>query len=148
MKTTLTSNLPIEIERLSKEEITALSERISSAVSDGLEDSGKLYIKLDFLKRAIDGAIKTIKEDASTELKKYDKGQTLMGVEFNITETGKASYDHNPIWVEAKLQLTAIEEDMKIASKTNSTVVDDETGEVVPPARYTYSERITPKYPK
>lgn len=148
METTLTNNLPIVINGLSKTEITALSDKIIQSVEQGVENSGELYIKLDFLKKAIDGAIKGIKEDALVELKKYDKGQSLMAVEFTISERGRASYDHNPVWVAKKEQLTEIEDDMKLADKTNNSIVSEVTGEIIPPAQYTYSEVITPKYPK
>ena len=39
-----------------------------------------------------------------------------------------------------------LEEKMKAAYKTNSTIVDDETGEIIPPATYTaYSDSISVK---
>lgn len=148
MEQTLTSNLPIKIEGLNKSAIESLSERIVSSVVEGSENSGDLYIKLDFLKKSIDKSLKTIKEDAVVELSKYDKGQTVMGVEINVTSKASYKYDNNPEWVAKKAELKKIEEQMKMVNKDGVTIVNEETGEVVPPAIANYSDAITPKYPK
>jgi hypothetical protein len=95
MKKTLTKNLPIQIEGLSKTGIETLANIMVSEVVNGNEDPGELYIKLDFLKKALDKAMKEIKEGAIEELAKYDKGQTLGGVEFSVQDKGRASYNHH-----------------------------------------------------
>jgi hypothetical protein len=145
---TLTKNLPIQIKGLSKTEITALSEKMIECVENGDENPGELYIKLDFLKKSLDTAMKAIKPDATFELAKYDKGQTLLGVEFSVAEKTSYTYKHNETWVSKKAELTAIESDMKAAFKSSNSMVDESTGEVIPPAMTTYSESITPRYPK
>ena len=91
MKAILTSNLPIQIEGLSKAGIEKLSETIILSVDDGNENAGELYLKLDFLKKCIDKSMKQIKEGAIEELNKYDKGQTLLGVEVGVLTKGKPS---------------------------------------------------------
>lgn len=147
MKAILTSNLPIQIEGLSKAGIEKLSETIVLSVDDGNENAGELYLKLDFLKKSIEKSMKQIKDGAIEELNKYDKGQTLLGVEVGIMTKGKPSYSHNPVWTDKKKELTAIEDAMKLVSKTEEKIFDSE-GVEIPPAIYSYSESITPRYPK
>jgi len=148
MKTTLTNNLPIQIKGLSKTEINALSTRIVDSVAQGVENAGELYVKLDFLKKTIDKSIKEIKSEAVEELSKYDKGQSLMGVEITIANKASYSYKHNPEWVAKKAELTAIENEMKMAAKSINSILNEDTGEIIPPAIATYSDSVTPKYPK
>jgi hypothetical protein len=148
MENTLTKNLPILIKELSKKEINALAEKITASVDSGDENSGELYIKLDFLEKALKMAKDAIKEGAIDELKKYDKGQTLGGVEFSVQEKGRYTYNHNQTWVDKKAELTAIESDMKAAAKSSNSILDESTGELIPAAKTSYSESITPKYPK
>jgi hypothetical protein len=148
MENTLTKNLPILIKELSKKEINALAEKITASVDSGDENSGELYIKLDFLEKALKMAKDAIKEGAIDELKKYDKGQTLGGVEFSVQEKARYTYNHNQTWVDKKAELTAIESDMKVAAKSSNSILDESTGELIPAAKTSYSEFITPKYPK
>jgi hypothetical protein len=148
MENTLTRNLPILIKELSKTEITALAEKITASVADGDENAGELYIKLDFLEKALKKAKEAIKEGALEELVKYDKGQKLGGVVFSVAEKARYDYKHNQAWVDKKAELTAIESDMKASAKSTSIFVDKETGDITPPAKASYSTSITPKYPK
>jgi len=148
MKNTLTNNLPILIKELSKTEINALAEKITSSVDSGDENAGELYIKLDFLEKSLKKAKDAIKDGAIDELKKYDKGQTLGGVEFSVQEKGRCTYKHNETWVAKKAELIAIESDMKMAAKSSNSILDESTGELIPAAIISYSESITPKYPK
>ncbi len=147
MKKELTKNLPIQIEGLSKTGIETLANTITGEVENGNENAGELYLKIDFLKKALDKAMKEIKEGAIEELAKYDKGQTLGGVEFSVQEKGKPSYKHHEDWQKKKEELTAIEADMKAAAKSGNNIVTED-GEIIPPAIYSYSTSITPTYPK
>lgn len=148
MENTLTKNLPIIIKELSKTEINALAEKITASVELGDENPGELYIKLDFLEKALKKAKDSIKQGAVDELSKYDKGQTLGGVEFSVATKARYTYNHNQTWVDKKAELTAIESDMKVAAKSSNSILDESTGELIPAAKTSYSEFITPKYPK
>jgi len=148
MKNELTKNLPILIKELSKTEINALADKITASVDSGDENAGELYIKLDFLEKSLKKAKDAIKEGAIDELKKYDKGQTLGGVEFSVQEKGRYTYKHNETWAAKKAELEAIESDMKAAAKSSNSILDESTGELIPAAMISYSESITPKYPK
>ena len=148
MENTLTKNLPILIKELSKTEINSLAEKITASVELGDENAGELYIKLDFLEKSLKKAKDTIKEGAIDELKKYDKGQTLGGVEFSVAEKGRYTYNHNQAWIDKKAELTAIESDMKAAAKSSNSILDESTGELIPAAKVSYTESVTPKYPK
>ncbi len=143
----LTSNLPIKIEGLNKEAIDSLAARMISEVVAGNEDPGELYIKLDFLKKSIEKGIKSIKEGAVDELTKYDRGQKFMGVEVSVTNRPSYKYDHYQGWNDKKEELKKIESLMKAAMDSNHNIADSD-GEIVPPAIVTYSDTITPKYPK
>ena len=148
MENTLTKNLPILIKELSKKEINALAEKITASVELGYENAGELYIKLDFLEKSIKKAKEAIKYEATEELNKYDKSQTLGGVEFSVATKARYTYDHNPTWVDKKEELKSIENDMKAAAKSSNSILDESTGELIPAAKTSYSESITPKYPK
>lgn len=148
MENTLTKNLPILIKELSKTEINALAEKITASVELGDENAGELYIKLDFLEKALKAAKTAIKDEATEELKKYDKGQTLGGVQFSVATKATWDYKHNQDWVKKKEELTAIQDDMKAAAKSSNSILDESTGELIPPAKSSYSESITPRYPK
>ena len=148
MENTLTKNLPILIKELSKTEINALADKITASVDSGDENAGELYIKLDFLEKSLKKAKDAIKEGAIDELKKYDKGQTLGGVEFSVQEKGRYTYNHNEAWAAKKAELEAIESDMKAAAKSSNSILDESTGELIPAAKVSYSESVTPKYQK
>lgn len=143
----LTKNLPIQIKGLTKTGIETLSNTIIETVEKGDENAGNLYLKLDFLKKSIDKAMKDIKEDATEELNKYDKGQTLLGVEIQIVTKPRYDYKHNSLWVEKKEELKAIEQSMLLVFKSGNKMYDEE-GTEISAAKSTYLESITPKYPK
>ena len=98
---------------------------------------------------------KKIKEMALEEFGKYPEGEgEFKGVEWRYKNgSGRYSYSHFEGWQKLKEQedklaelRRQLESKMKAAHKTDSTIIDEETGEVIPPATYTaYSDSISVK---
>ena len=135
MENTLTKNLPIIIKELSKTEINALAEKITASVELGDENAGELYIKLDFLEKSIKKAKEAIKYEATEELNKYDKSQTLGGVEFSVATKARYTYDHNPTWVDKKEDsddsqkfMDGLMRDLDESLQTDRPASDDDSG--------------------
>lgn len=127
-------------------EINNIAADIINKSLNGADDPAKLYIKLDFLLKALAKAKGAIREDALEELEKYDK-QHLMGVEINIGGSTKYDYSHNEEWARIEKRRKEIEKEMQTAAKQDGEMTID--GVLVPPARVkTSSVSVTPKYAK
>jgi hypothetical protein len=62
---------------------------------------------------------------------------------------GRYVYDGVPGWKETKDKLTLIEKSAQLAYKAGGSVVDEESGEIIPPAKYVPNkESITIRLPK
>ncbi len=128
-------------------------ERIAKNVIEQAEygetDPAKVWIKLDFIIKALTLAKTNLTPTALEELIKYEKDQKLLGVSISVKETVKYDYSHNDEWKRLNDEQKVIESDMKAAYKSNKKLLDDETGEIVTPAKIkSASTSITPKYSK
>jgi hypothetical protein len=96
-----------------------------------------------------------IREIALEEFSKYpEKEGEYKGVKWIYKNgSGRYGYEHSEEWQKLKEQeekmselRKQLEEKMKAAYKTSSTIIDEETGEIIPPATYTaYSDSISVK---
>ena len=119
-----------------------LHEKVSQAV-EGTVPALDVYANLSILKKELDNLISQVKPLALDEAKnESEKTFNRNGVQFSFTN-GRANYDFSgdSIYSEYKQVLKQREALMKQASKAwelNNQIVD-ENGEVVPPAKVTYS---------
>ena len=124
-----------------------LAEQLSDQVLDGNKDPLEAWGELKMLEDAIKKAKDLIRDPAIEELAKYGPSTMMNGVKltkYNGKRTYK--YDHNDDWSELKSKMQDVERKMKIA--VNDTIVDEETGEVIPPAKVVYSsETISVELP-
>lgn len=124
-----------------------LAEQLSEAVLNGDKGPLGVWAELKMLEEAIKRAKDLIRDASIDELAKYGPSTDIGGVTFT-KYNGKRNYkyDHNPDWLDLKHKMEEVERKMKIA--INDTIVDEETGEVIPPAKVTYSsETISVKLP-
>tara|TARA_Y100000361_G_C11162000_1_gene348104 strand:+ start:30880 stop:31353 length:474 start_codon:yes stop_codon:yes gene_type:complete len=124
---------------LSKNEIEKLSNQISNGVKAGIEEPLDLVVKIEFLKKALDMAKKSILSDCIDEAYKFDKtGATIRGVKIQVKEAGvKYNYSNTEIWNETNEEIKQMTEVRKSlegrlkAIKGKENIVDDNTGEVI-----------------
>lgn len=115
-------------------------------VQDGLEDGYKVAA---FLKQFED-VIKTAKELVKSQVLKELKDGTVSFEGFEIAQTGGGKYDYskNKEWNKLKAQIKDIEDDMKIAYKSEKELLDPKTGEIIEAAIYNHNKssyKITKK---
>ena len=92
--------------------------------------------------------LEALKQEAISEFNNEWGGteQVIHGALVAKHQSGRHSYDHDHTWTRIKEQLTMREKIMQLANKSNGPMLDEDTGEYVPPSRYTPSkESITIK---
>lgn len=119
--------------------IPQLIREYGHEVTEGNVNEFDAWIYLREIKKTLEDIIEQIQEKAVEEAEKY-KGQTYKGYHVQVTELGgRYVYNHIPEYEDAQHQLKAIEAKAKDAFnawKKGQTLVDDETGEVLPIAEY------------
>lgn len=129
------------LDNLSKSTILDISSAIIKNVVDGNTDPLKEYIKAKGLSELSDSITSGIKELAIDEADRYQDGDTVMGCKFQVRSLAD-SYDfsHNDEWMLLNAQLDSVKKQMKeieqkmIDAMKYAEIVDDRTGEVIPPA--------------
>ena len=117
-------------------------------VLNGEYNALELYSELSDLEKAIKAAKDEILEDAITEFEKHGaKSVKEYGFEISATQSGRYDYSSNQTYMQLKNQMKDIEDKMKAAYSTQSTILDDNTGEVYEPASYKAS-KVSLKFKK
>ena len=131
---------PYDKAALTKANVSLAAENIVSEVLAGHQSGIEVFAKIRYLEAVLAEAKAQIEETTMIELQKQDGNKCgFGGVELAYKQGSRRYvYDHNPAYVEAKEQMKAIEEMMKVAIK--SEIADTETGEVAPPAKETYTK--------
>lgn len=122
----------------SRGQVDKLADFLTEDTLSGNQDPLDAWASLKVLEEAIKQAKDRIKDAAIDELAKYGPTATINGAKLT-KYNGRRFYDysHNPDWQQLKSKMEEVERKMKIA--INDTIVDEETGEVVPPAKVTHS---------
>jgi len=102
-------------------------------VLNGNEDAYKVML----LAKKIEDEIKKIK----SEILEQAIEETMQTVEFNgykfeNTASGRYDYSNNIEWKQLNEAKKQLEEDMKLASKSKNSYINEETGEIIQPAVY------------
>jgi hypothetical protein len=138
----LMSGNTIDFNSLSKASLGKVSGAVSQRVLSGDEDALEVFIKAKALEQVAKNIISEVKSAATDEAERYSKADSkMMGCEF-VVKNGATTYsfDHDEEWsnIDSKIkELTAMrkEREKKMIDAMNyAEVVDDETGEVIPPA--------------
>ena len=118
-----------------------IANDIVTSILEGKVNPLEFVVKKKCITDALDMALKNeeVKKMCITEVEKYGKeGATCLGAKVTLTTKRTYKYEADPKWrelnqsiAEASAQIKAQEEKIKVACKTNSSLVDQETGEVI-----------------
>lgn len=134
--------LVINLDGITKSHIAEISDKIISNVMDGNEDALKAYIKAKGLSELASSIVDGLKDEAIKEAEKYSDSETVFGCKVQVKNT-PTTYDfsHNDEWALLNSRLDSIKREMKqieqkmLDAMKYAEVVDDRTGEVIPPAQ-------------
>ena len=112
---------------------------IAISVMDGTRSPEHAYAELYRIKNAVEDAMKSVKEEAITVVKRYGKDGFVTD-DMKITVRNAAGrWDFSGVTSHASMRerLKVIETLAKAAAQTGAPVVDAATGETIEPATYT-----------
>lgn len=137
------------VSHISKAYLERVSDGIVSGVFSGDDNPLGVYIKAKALSTLADNVISAIKTEALDEAKKYSKDDSsMLGVDF-VVKSGsvKYSFDHDLDCLEMIAEIESLQDQMSliqnklkarqkmmIEATKYAQLVDDVTGEVIPPA--------------
>ena len=105
---------------LTKERINEYRQMLSKPVADGDEGALSTYVKLTVFKKAIEDALKDIKEDAieDAEKCKLPQDRRIHGVDFQLRDGAlKLDYSGDQIWKDLNCQIKILEKRRKEREK-------------------------------
>ena len=131
---------PSDKTALTKANVSITADSIVSEVLAGNQSAIEVYAKIRYLEAVLAEAKGKIEEATIGELWRQDGNKCGFGqVELQYKQGSRRyTYDHYQPYVEAKERVKAIEEMMKAAIK--SEIADATTGEIVPPAKETFTK--------
>jgi hypothetical protein len=119
--------------QLSKELINSEAERIIQSLENGEIDPLKAYVIVKYYEKLIDQIKAKLESEARGEAYKYEKGASVFGATIGISSTGqRLDYDSDTVYSELKSKVKAREDLLKTAFKMKESILDEETGEIVP----------------
>jgi hypothetical protein len=133
----------LDFNNINKAALGKVSGAVVDRVMSGDEDPLKVYIKAKAITEVANGIIKDIKSVALDEAEKYGSEEaSMLGCPF-VVKNGPTSYefDHDQEWCKLSIEMANIKEQIKrrekkmIDAMNYAEVVDEETGEVIPPAK-------------
>lgn len=121
---------------LSKTRAQQLADGIAAlSLVEGQSNPLEMYLAAYFLREVADRLADNLKPAALNEADKY-RGQSLFGASIETPNAAtRWRYDHDPEWRRLSEALKAREKLMRASAETEATVVDPDTGEVIPPAQ-------------
>lgn len=132
----------IDIDVSEKLDHDLLANGLIAPLLNGYVDALTMLSKLAHLTKVVDIATEKIKEVAIAERLKYDKSPTINGIEIGYNK-GKSnfSFENSPIITDLENRLKSLKEISKSLTKNNQKMaIDAENGEVIYPAKVTYSK--------
>lgn len=131
----------LDITKISKSTHQDFANNILLPYSTGWCQVEYMMAKLVHMKEIIELAIEQIKDPLTIKLANNNNELSVKNVKFVYKRgASTANFDDIPMIVEAKDRLKRLQELSKIASKNGGVVVDDETGEVIPPCKFIYNK--------
>jgi hypothetical protein len=115
--------------------------QIASDADCGLADPLEVFIQLKQIEKSLEAALTSIRESAIKEAAKYpEKTFSYKGAEVT-KKSGSARYDYKHIsgWAKLESDRKRIEDLAKLAASKSVQVTDELTGEIIEPARVTYT---------
>jgi hypothetical protein len=126
-------------------------KNLAVQVIDGNETGLKLLAEI----KKVEAELERIKAEIMPVcIKELENGITPQirsfenyGAIFSLTAGGRYNYDSYASHKEYTSRLKSIESKMQAAFKSGATIIDDETGEIIPPAKYVQNKpSITIKF--
>jgi hypothetical protein len=124
---------------------------LHQAVIDGHKKALPAFIELKKQADAMNLVLEALKDLATEEFYQEwgGKEQSIAGATVSSHAGGRYSYDNDATWMRLDSARKDREALMKDALKSEGEVVDPETGEIIPPAKYLPNrEGISIKLPK
>lgn len=111
---------------------------INEDVINGERNPLEAYVELKRIEKLLKDVIKGVQPEAITEAEKYGKGEhEEFGAKFQVkSAAGRWNFKNCDLWVAKNQSLKNLEETLKTVHKTGATVIDEETGEVLPRPDY------------
>ncbi len=109
---------------------------------NGYVDPLTMYSKIAHIQKICDLATEKIKELAINERLKFEKSPTINGIEFGYM-SGKSNYDfsNSQIIIDTENRLKSLKEVSKsLAKNSQKMMADAETGEMIYPAKISFSK--------
>lgn len=115
----------------------------AQSVIDGEANPLDCWLELKEAESLIKDLQKSIQDRVEEEIDKYPKSRAeYAGNVFSVVSRKNWSYKHSDLWRSINDRKTEIQNAMQQARRANMSLVDEETGEVIPPAEYTLSGYI------
>jgi hypothetical protein len=131
----------LDFNNINKAALAKVSGAVVDRVMSGDEDPLEVYIKAKAISEVASGIINDIRGVAVDEAEKYGEESTMLGCQFT-TKNGPTSYsfEHDDEWSEINAEISRLKKQLKDREKKMvdamryAEVVDESTGEVIPPA--------------
>jgi hypothetical protein len=122
-----------------KANIVLLADELAKGVKDGNISALEYAIKCKFIIEALSYSLKSINENILTELGTHGKIAELLGAKVEVKELGvKYDYSQDAKWCEINEQIQPLltklreqEERIKMATKIDASLIDEDTGELL-----------------
>lgn len=131
----------LSLDNMTKSAIGNIASKIIENVTEGNTDALQEYIKAKGLSELSDAIVSGIKELAIDEASKYEEGASVAGCKFQVRSLADTyDFSHNDEWALLNAQLDSVKRQMKeveqkmIDAMRYAEIIDDRTGEVIPPA--------------
>lgn len=127
----------LNINSVDPDDINGLVNSVSTRIDKGEIDPLRTFIQFKATANAIAEVLKEIQPEAIKESMKYAKdGSHMLGFKFSI-RSGYAQYsfDHDPEYKKLSEAIEARKKIMKAAAKIKKAVADEESGELIQPAK-------------
>lgn len=132
----------LDFTNINKASLGKVSGAVVDRVTAGDEDALETYIKAKAIQEVAGKIISDIKSLATDEADKYEKGDgKMLGCEFLVKNGAvRYSFDHDESWKTIKDKIDTLQKELKEREKKMidatkfEQIVDQGTGEVIPPA--------------
>lgn len=126
---------------MDKNEILHQAMNQVQQVKDGNLSALDVYPILNDLKESLDELRKELYGDVIEEASKYDDREDIIksGYKISIVRSKRYKYDHNPKYVMLDQKRKNLQSMMKKASSAKQELYDEDTGELIPPAKVKYN---------
>jgi hypothetical protein len=129
------------LESMTKGSISEVANKIIKNIVEGHTDALQEFIKAKGISELSEVIISGIKELAIDEASKYSDGESVLGCKFQVRSLAD-SYDfsHDDEWSVINNEIDSLKKKQKdreskmIDAMKYAEVIDDQTGEVIPPA--------------